>query len=98
MVWNSFRSTLRAPSNRSEAVIEDTIWLINLERSFIFRFRSGLPQRTRISGISIQGVWGLRWVRLVIIRSDPTGEGCKSGAVNYVRWEVIPLLDGARKK
>ena len=39
MVWNSFRSTLRAPSNRREAVIEDTIWLINLGRSFIIRFQ-----------------------------------------------------------
>ena len=31
MVWNSVRSTLRAPSNLREAVMEDTIWLINLQ-------------------------------------------------------------------
>ena len=32
MVWNSFRSTLRAPSNLREAVIEDTIWEMSLFR------------------------------------------------------------------
>ena len=37
MVWNSVRSTLRAPSNLKEAVMEDTIWLINLERKFEYR-------------------------------------------------------------
>ena len=42
MVWNSVRSTLRAPSNLNDAVILDTIWPINLlnkktNRKFIFR-------------------------------------------------------------
>jgi hypothetical protein len=32
LVWNSFRSTLRDPSNRSEAVMEETTWAINLLR------------------------------------------------------------------
>ncbi len=31
LVWNSVRSTLRAPSNLREAVMEDTIWLISLK-------------------------------------------------------------------
>lgn len=26
MVWNSFRSTFREPSKRSEAVIDETTW------------------------------------------------------------------------
>lgn len=29
LVWNSVKSTFRAPSNRREAVIEDTIWPIS---------------------------------------------------------------------
>ena len=30
LVWNSLRSTLREPSKRSEAVIDETTWAINL--------------------------------------------------------------------
>lgn len=29
LVWNSLRSTLRDPSNRSEAVMEETTWAIS---------------------------------------------------------------------
>jgi hypothetical protein len=32
LVWNSFRSTLREPSNRNEAVIEETTWAMSLLR------------------------------------------------------------------
>ena len=30
LVWNSFKSTLREPSKRNEAVIEETTWAISL--------------------------------------------------------------------
>jgi hypothetical protein len=30
LVWNSLRSTFREPSNRRDAVIEDTTWAISL--------------------------------------------------------------------
>ena len=29
---------------------------------------------------------------------DPNFKSVKSGTVNYMRWEVIPLLDAAGKK
>jgi hypothetical protein len=32
LVWNSFRSTLSDPSKRSDAVIDETTWAINLFR------------------------------------------------------------------
>lgn len=31
-VWNSFKSTFKEPSNRREAVIEETTWAISLFR------------------------------------------------------------------
>ena len=30
LVWNSFKSTFKEPSNRSEAVIDETTWAISL--------------------------------------------------------------------
>jgi hypothetical protein len=32
LVWNSFKSTLREPSKRKEAVIDETTWAISLFR------------------------------------------------------------------
>ena len=32
LVWNSLRSTFKEPSNRNDAVIEETTWAINLLR------------------------------------------------------------------
>ena len=51
-----------------------------------------------VIGMVCGRVWGLGWGRLVIMRGDPTGESSKSGAVNYMRWKMIPLLDGAGEK
>ena len=42
LVWNSFRSTLREPSKRSDAVIDDTTWAI---RRFKFvKLGDGIPR------------------------------------------------------
>lgn len=48
-VWNSVRSTFRAPSNLNDAVIEETIWAI---RRFKFVY-VGLKQPTIFNWISV---------------------------------------------
>lgn len=48
-VWNSVRSTFRAPSNLNDAVIEETIWAI---RRFKFVY-VGLKQPTIFTWISV---------------------------------------------
>ena len=47
--------------------------------------------------------WDLVWVkdRLRIrnmVIGDPSSKCVKSGTINYMRWEMIPLLDAAGKK
>ena len=33
-----------------------------------------------------------------IMRGDPIPKSVKSGTINYMRWEMIPLLDAALKE
>ena len=47
--------------------------------------------------------WDLVWVkdRLRIrnmVIGDPSSKCVKSGTINYMRWEMIPLLDASREK
>merc|ERR1711957_827194 len=86
LVWNSVRSTLRAPSNRSEAVTDETTWamsrfrLVYVGRS-MSRLRRQMSYMASLSTMNAQSecsrvVWH---VRMELYGSTTAVEICGAG-------------------